>query len=209
MTPRPLLPPLLLVLALLWPVPAPAEPLGGTIDQRSRQQVTALFAAARSSLATGDGAGALALASRASLSRLETIRNAARMGSAAPLTGFSPSEKLGVLGLRRHFTAADLRRLRTPELVNRLLASHWMKPETVRGAELGPLVLAGSRASAPVLIGGQPSLAHAEFVREGGQWRFDLTRTTATADTLLRVLISLSGQSEEVYLGHLLDHLRR
>ena len=84
-----------------------------------------------------------------------------------------------------------------------------MKPETVRGAELGPLVLAGSRASAPVLIDGQPSLARAEFVREGGQWRFDLTRIATNTDTVLRVLISFSGQSEEVYLGHMLDHLHR
>ena len=114
-----------------------------------------------------------------------------------------------MLGLRKHFTAMELRRLRTPELIGRALRARWFKPETARAAELGPVALSGARASAPVLIDGQPSLARAEFLRESGQWRLDLTRTTATADTLLRVLIPLSGQSEDSYLGRLLDHLRR
>ncbi len=204
------LPLLLLAIVLLWPaVPAGAQTLGGTVDQRSRQQVATLFGTARAALAAGDGVTLLAQLSRGSLARLEAIRNAARLGGAAPLGGFTPSEKLGILGLRRHFTPAELRRLRTSELIGRGLNTRWLKAETVRAADLGPVAIAGNRASAPVLIEGKPSLAHAEFVREGGQWRFDLSRTTSTADTLLRVLIQLSGQSEESYLGRLLEHVRR
>lgn len=208
MSARPL-PVLLLLFALTCALPAMADPLGGTVDQRSRQQVATLFATARAALAAGDGVTLAAQFTRASLARLEAIRNAARLGSAAPLTGFSPSEKLGVLGLRKHFTPAELRRLRTSELIGRAARGHWLKPETVRAAELGPVALAGNHATAPVLVDGQPSLARAEFLREGGQWRLDLTRTTSTADTLLRVLIPLSGQPEDAYLGRLLEHLRR
>ncbi len=197
------------VLMLFQALPAAqAEPLGGTIDQRSRQQVAALFASVREAAARGDGAAVLAQLSRTTLARVEAIRTAARLGSAAPLTGFTPSEKLGVLGLRRHFTTAQLRSLRTPELVGRILGSHGLKPETVRDAELGQVAISGNRASAPVLVKGQPTPARAEFVREAGQWRVDLTRSTATADTLLRVLIQLSGQSEEAYLGRILDRFR-
>ena len=203
------LPLLFLFAVLVFAAPAVADPLGGPVDQRARQQIATLFATARAALAAGDGVTLLAQLSRGSLARLEAIRNAARLGSAAPLTGFSPSEKLGVLGLRKHFTAAELRRLHTSELIGRAARARWLKPETVREAELGAVALAGSRASAPVLIDGKPSIAHADFLREGGQWRLDLTRTTSTADTLLRVLIPLSGQPEETYLGRLLDHLRR
>ncbi len=198
-----------LVTLLSWTAPVPADPLVSPLELRARQQVTTLFEDGRSALLKGDGAAVAGLLSRASLSRLEAIRSAARSGSAAPLTGFSPSEKLGVMGLRRHFTQADLRRLHTPELIGRALSGRWLRADALRDAELGPVALSGTRASAPVLVDGKPSLAHAEFVRESGQWRFDLTRTTATADTLLRVLIPLSGQPEEVYLGRLLDHLRR
>ena len=210
MTHRPSLFSALLLLSLLTLPPSlRADPLAGTIDQRSRQQVAAVFAAERMALADGDGAAALAQLSRASQARLEVIRNAARLGATAPLNGFSPSEKLGVLGLRRHFTPDQLRRLRTPELIGQALGSRGLKPETVRTAELGPLNLSGNRASAPLLIEGQPSLARAEFVREGGQWRIDLGRSTSAADSLLRMLIQLSGKSEEVYLGRLLDHMRK
>ena len=199
----------MLGLAVSWPTMVLAEPLSGTIDQRSRQQVTAVFTEMRTALTTGNGAAALAQLSRASIARLEAVRNAAKLGSAAPLAGFSPSEKLGVLGLRRHFTPADLRRLKTPDLLNRAITARWVKPDMLRTAELGPVAVSGNHASAPVLVDGKPSLARAEFLRESGQWRLDLARTTASADTLLRVLIPLSGQSEESYLGHLLDHLRR
>ncbi|MEI6557553.1 MAG: hypothetical protein WCO00_04040 [Rhodospirillaceae bacterium] len=202
---------LLLLLLLLTPggaAPLRAEPLGGTIDQRSRQQVTALFTAGQTAMVKSDGAALLGQLSRASRTRLEAIRAAARLGPAAALAGFSPSEKLGVLALRKHFTPTQLRHLGTPDLVGHALGSHWLKPETLRGAELGPVALSGNRASAPVLIEGRPSLARAEFVREGGQWRIDLTRTTSSADTLLKVLIQLSGRGEEAYLGQLLAHLR-
>ena len=202
--------PILLLVALLSAaMPAFADPLAGTLDQRARQQVGTLFGTARAALAAGDARTLLAQLSRRSLMSLEAVRNAARMGEAAPLTGLGPSEKLGVLGLRRHFSAADLRRLRTADLVGRLLAGRWLKPATVRGTQLGDITLTGSQASAPLLINDRPSLANAHFVREGGQWRLDLARTAATADSMLRLLIQFSGQSEDAYLGHLLDRWRK
>ena len=202
--------PFLLLIALLTAAaPALADPLVGSLDQRARQQVETLFGTARAALAAGDGPTLLAQLSRRSLMRLEAVRNAARLGDAAPLTGLGPSEKLGVLGLRRHFSATDLRRLRTADLVGRLLAGRWLRPATVRETQLGDITVAGNEASAPLLIDGRPSLADAHFVREGGGWHLDLTRTAATADSMLRLLIQFSGQPEDAYLGHLLDRWRR
>ncbi len=188
--------------------PAAADPLAGPLDQRSTQQVTALFATVRDAVAKGDGNSVLSHLTRGSQSRLEAIRSAAKLGSAAPLSGLAPSEKLGVLGLRRHFSPAQLRHLLTPDLVISILSSRGIHPDMVREAELGPIKLSGNRASAPILIKGQPSLARAEFEREAGQWRIDLSRSTATADTLLRVLTQLSGQGEEAYLSRILDRAR-
>ncbi|MEI8394466.1 MAG: hypothetical protein WCF85_07005 [Rhodospirillaceae bacterium] len=177
-------------------------------ERAARQQVDAVFTAARLALQKGDGMTLLGLLTRTSRSRLEAIRSTARSGSVAPLDRFSPSEKLAVLSLRRFVPAAELRRLKTAELIEYALERHWLRPETVAEAGLGVITLEGDRAGAPLIVKGKPGLLRAEFLREGGHWRIDLTRTGALADGLIRLFAGVAGQSDEDYVRHLVGRLK-
>ncbi len=186
---------------------ADADGLAQPADPRTREQVEQVFAAARSALASGNGAAALPLLSRDSRSRIEAIRTAARAGSAASLGRFTPAEKVAVLSLQRFLTPAQLRHSTTPDLINHALAEHWLSPATIADSTLGKLMVDGTRASAPLLLKGRPSLVSATFVRDGGQWRIDLGRTVAVADEFLRAFAAIAGRTEDAYVGELVGRL--
>ncbi len=183
-------------------------PTAQITDPRALEQIERLFAAAQSALAKGDGSAVLPLLSRASRSRIEAVHSAARAGSAANLTPLSPAEKVAVLSLQRFVPHAQLQRWTPSDLINRALAEHWLGPATIAQSSLGKLTFNGSRASAPLLLKGRPSLVSAAFVRDGSQWRIDLGRTLAVADELLRAVASLSGRGEEDAIREWVGHLQ-
>ena len=184
-----------------------AEPLIGTRDAAARQQIQTLFADARSRVTAGDGAGVLSLVSRATLARVEAVHTASRVVT-TPLAGLGPSEKLAARTLRRFVPAAQLRRQPLSELVSKALTQHWLDSAMVDNTELGIIAVNGTHASAPVLVRGRPALVRAEFVRDGGRWRIDLTPTLTATDGLLRMFAGLSGQSEDEYIEKLVGRLR-
>ncbi len=176
-------------------------------DAQTQEQVQQVFTTARSALAAGNGGAVLPLLSHDSRSRLEAVRSAARAGTAANLTPLGPAEKVAVLSLQRFVSQAQLRRLTLPELINHALAEHWLSPATIAESGLGKLTVEGTRASAPLLLKGRPSLVSAAFVRDGGQWRIDLGRTVAVADEMLRAFAAIGGRSEDTTVRELVGHL--
>ena len=186
---------------------APDAPAAQITDPRALEQIERLFTTAQSALAKGVGGAVLPLLSRTSRSRIEAVQSAARAGSAANLTPLSPAEKVVALSLQRFVPHAQLQRWTTPELINRALAEHWLGLATIAESSLGKLTFNGSRASAPLLLKGRPSLVSVAFVRDGGQWRIDLGRTLAVADELLRAIASLSGRGEEDAIREWVGHL--
>jgi len=198
---------LALLLALAGAGPARAEPLHAPADLRTQQQIARLFEEARAALDAGQGGAVLPLLSRATLARLEAIRSAARIGSAAGSARLSPAERVAALTLQRFMPPNRLRELRTAELADAALAEHWLSPGTIHQASLGPVTVEGLHADAPLLVKGKPGLISVAFIREGGQWRIDLTPTVAVADGLLSLFASLAGVSEDDYAGKLVARL--
>ncbi|HEY0832547.1 MAG TPA: hypothetical protein VGE72_01450, partial [Azospirillum sp.] len=111
------------------------------------------------------------------------------------------------LGLRRHVPPAELRRLEVADLADHAMKRGWLGPNVIRQAALGPVRVRGDRASALLLVDSKPALVPADFVREAGGWRIDLTSVFTFGGQMLKGFAAMSGKTEEAYIGDLLDKL--
>lgn len=166
-----------------------------------------LFDSLRAAAAKGDGKGLTAGLSTHTLARLEAVRASARHlgGGAAATRGLSPAERLAAGGLRRVATPADLNRKGLDDLATAALARHKNLRRDLDKAALGPLRVAGDRASAPLLAEGQPTLFSADFVRDSGAWKLDLGPSLKRGDLLLAGMAAMKGVSEDVLIETILS----
>lgn len=190
-----------LVLAVMGPAVAQSTP------DPDRDAVATVFRTAQEALTRGDGAGALALLSRTSRTRLEALHRTAMSGSAKDVAGLTPSEKFVVLGLRRHIDPQRLRGMSLERLADHALAQGWLGPRIIGSSTLGPVDIAEDRAVATVLVDGRPLLIPADFVRDPEGWRFDVTRLMQLSDGLISASAMAARQSEEGMIEGLLDRL--
>lgn len=198
---------LLLFLGLSLPVvslsagaaPPPASP--------EEREVTAVFESARSALAQKRGAAVVPLLSRASVDKLEQVRGVARSGNDAGLAKLEPAEKFAAMGLRRYVSPADLRRMSLGELADHGMKNGWLGPNVIGSSGLGPVRVRGDRASALLMVDNRPALVPADFVREGGSWKIDLTGVFSFGSQMLKGFAAMSGKSDEAYIEDMLQKL--
>jgi hypothetical protein len=183
--------------------PALAAPESANPEER---QVAATFEKARAALAEKRGSAVVPLLSRASIDKLEKVRSTAR-NSAAPLGTLDPAEKFAVMGLRRYVLPSDLRRMSLGDLANHAMQHGWLGPNIISRSTLGPVRVSGDRASAILLVDNRPAMVPADFVREGGGWRIDLTNVFTYGGQMLQGFAAMSGKDEESFITALLEKL--
>lgn len=188
------------------PAQAPA-PQGQPQASEEERQVAAVFEAARGALRQGRGSAAVALLSQATVQKLETVRLAARNGDPAAIGRLDPGEKFAAMGLHRHLTPADLRRMSLGDVADHAMKQGWLGPNVIARSALGPVRVKGDRASALLLVDNRPALVPADFVREAGGWRIDLTSVFTYGGQMLRGFAAMSGKTEDVYIRDILDRL--
>jgi hypothetical protein len=167
--------------------------------------VRRLFDALRDAAKSGDGKKLVAGLSRDSLARLEAVRGAARRpGGDAKL---SPAERLAAGGLRKAMTPADLNRNGLDEVAAQTFSRHGVLGRDADKAALGPLRVASERASAPLLLEGQPTLFSADFLKESGGWKLDLRPSLKRADMMLMGMAAMKGTSEDALIEAILARM--
>ncbi|NUB08743.1 hypothetical protein FW320_21495, partial [Azospirillum sp. Vi22] len=184
--------------------PLPAPPPAASPEER---EVTAVFESARSALAQKRGAAVVPLLSRASVDKLEQVRGVARSGNDAGLAKLEPAEKFAAMGLRRYVSPADLRRMSLGELADHGMKNGWLGPNVIGSSGLGPVRVRGDRASALLMVDNRPALVPADFVREGGSWKIDLTGVFSFGSQMLKGFAAMSGKSDEAYIEDMLQKL--
>lgn len=183
---------------------APAKPAAPTLDQR---RIAETFENARTALAARRGAEVLPLLSRESRRRLEAVHSAARSGDGVAMQRLGPGERFAAQGLRRYVKPADLRRMSLGEVADLAIARGWLGPNIIARSSLARASVAGDRATARLLVDHRPALVPADFVREGGQWRIDLTTVFTYGGQMLSGMAIMAGKTEAVYIDELLDRL--
>ncbi|WP_207455333.1 hypothetical protein [Azospirillum sp. SYSU D00513] len=190
-------------LAPLTASPALAAPEAPSPEER---QVTATFETARKALAAKRGSAVVPLLSEASVAKLEKVQAAAR-NPATRIDGLDPGEKFAVMGLRRYVSPAELRRMTLGDLADHAMKNGWLGPNAIARSALGPVRVRGDRASAILLVDNRPAMVPADFVREGGVWRIDLTNVFSYGGQMLQGFAAMSGKTEEAFITGLLERL--
>ncbi|WP_431856298.1 hypothetical protein [Azospirillum sp.] len=198
---------------LLSAAPAFAAPPTQTPQPQAPQpseeerQVAAVFEKARGALRQGKGSAVVPLLSQATVQKLETVRVAARNGDQVAIGRLEPGEKFAAMGLRRHLPPADLRRMSLGDVADHAMQQGWLGPNVIARSSLGPVRVRGDRASALLLVDNRPALVPADFVREAGGWRIDLTNVFSYGGQMLRGFAAMSGKTEDAYIVDILDRL--
>jgi hypothetical protein len=160
------------------------------------------FVAARSALMAQNGEAVIDLLSQDTRRRVERMRTAALGGA---MGGLSPSEKFGALGLQRFLKPAELKKMDAAQLVEYGLRKGWLGPNLIAGSGLDKVSIRGDRATGILTVNQKPALLPAEFVREGGQWRFDLSRALEFSDALMRGTAMATKRSEDEVVRDILE----
>ncbi|ALG69870.1 hypothetical protein VY88_10885 [Azospirillum thiophilum] len=181
-----------------------AAPPRETPEERD---VAATFDAARTALAERRGSAVIPLLTRNSVKTLESVRDAARQPGDAPLQRLEPAERFAAMGLRRHLGPSELRRMSVGDIANHALKAGWLGPNVVARSALGPVRVRGDRASGLLMVDNRPALVPADFVREGGVWRIDITSVFTFGSQMLKGFAAMSGKDESAYIAELLDKL--
>ncbi len=181
-----------------------AAPPRETPEERA---VAATFDAARSALAEKRGSAVISLLTRNSVKSLESVRDAARQPGDAPLQRLEPAERFAAMGLRRYLGPAELRRMSVGDIANHALKAGWLGPNVISRSSLGPVRVKGDRASGLLMVDNRPALVPADFVREGGAWRIDLSSVFSFGSQMLKGFAAMSGKDETAYIDELLDRL--
>lgn len=191
---------------LLFAAPAAAAPPTSAPSEEEKQ-VAALFEKARGALSQGKGSAVVPLLSQATVQKLESVRTAARNGDQMAIGRLEPGEKFAAMGLRRHLPPSELRRMSLGEVADHAVKQGWLGPNVIAQSALGPVRVRGDRASALLLVDNRPALVPADFVREAGGWRIDLTNVFTYGGQMLRGFAMMSGKTEDAYIGEILDRL--
>ncbi len=197
---------LLFAVLLSLAFPAMAAPPASAPTEEEKQ-VAAVFETARGALRQGKGSAVVPLLSRATVQKLEAVRTAARNGDQVALGRLEPGEKFAAMGLRRHLPPSELRRMSLGDIADHAVKQGWLGPNVIAQSGLGPVRVKGDRASALLMVDNRPALVPADFVREGGAWRIDLTNVFTYGGQMLRGFAAMSGKTEDAYIGEILDRL--
>ncbi len=196
-----------LLAAFLFLIVGPAVAAPPPPQSVEEKQVSAVFEKARTALQQKQGAALAPLLSQATVQKLESVRMAARKGDMVAISRLEPAEKFAAMGLRRYLSSTELRRMELGDLVDHAVQKGWLGPNVIAQSTLGPVRVKGDRASALLLVNNKPALVPADFVREGGNWRFDLTSVFSFSGQMLKSVAAMSGKTDDAYINDLLDRL--
>jgi hypothetical protein len=184
---------------------APVSVLGPARAVAQSAEETAVgevFVRARTALQDRDGAATLATLSRADQERVERIRDAALEGRMASL---APSERFAAMGLRHYMKPAEIRKRDAAALVEHALEQRWLDPTDISRAGLAKVRVDKDRATGTLVVDQKPQIVPANFIREQGRWRVDLSRTLQMTDALIATQAMLSRKSEDQVIVEILE----
>ena len=95
--------------------------------------------------------------------------------------------------------SADLKRMTPAQIVEfGGLQNNWLVPDAITQAGMERVSVRGDRASGTLVVNQRPVMVPADFVREGGDWRGDLTRAMDLTDAIVRgTALTATKRSED------------
>lgn len=148
-----------------------------------RRQIREVFSAYRVAALSGDGARAAGLLSAMDASHLAWMRDLALHAPIEELSLHPTVNQLLVLRLRQYVPAEELRAMSGEQVLAFALSHGWLGRDVVAHVELGGIEVQGDGALADLIVSGRPHEWRHLFLRENGQWRFELLQAFGVAES--------------------------
>ena len=158
---------------------------------RESDAVVEAFEKYRAALLEQDGAEAVRHLSSATLAMYDEQQSWAMSSSKDELNDLAPGIRLQVLILRQRIPVEELRAMDGAAVAAYAVDHGWVGKDGTLRMTIGNVALQGKRATAVASDGG---IVH--FVRENGEWKFDLTIVLKGFDQLVQRHARERGMSE-------------
>jgi hypothetical protein len=166
------------------------------------------FQAYKRALLAKDGTAAAAAVSANSLKYYDRMRRLALSAPRSEVESLDGTEQLLVLSLRVRAPATLLRSGSPNELIAYAVDGGMISATSVSRTELGSISVVGTRASASLVVDGQPAPGGVFVLHnESGAWKFDLEHAASLARGLFQALAEQRGVSQEALILELLSRV--
>lgn len=189
---------LLLLVAVMGACSASAGSQGNeAARQREAAAVRQVFAGFRTAFLAADGRGVASAMSAATIQYFEELRGLAVGGGPQDFAQRPLLDRFAATLLRVRIPAEQLRRASSQELAGSAITSGLVERELLADAEIGEVDVTGDVANGVLTYSGEPSRVSFTFLREGGQWKIDLTPLRELADFALVQMARSRGLEED------------
>ncbi|MEO3430093.1 hypothetical protein AAFN88_14630 [Pelagibius sp. CAU 1746] len=188
---------LLVLLFLLLPLPAAAEPL---------DDVKESFLAYKVAILEADGEAAASVVTQNSRDYFRNLANHALTLDRAGLHEIHLTDRLYAMLLRHNLDRTQLQQMSGDQIVSYAVDHGWIGRSGASQLRLGHYQIEGDRASGTILRpDGLKSAFKMEFVREGGKWLLDLVALMDLTRTAFEYSVQQSGLGEDEFVLLMLE----
>lgn len=159
----------------------------------------------RSAILDRRGEAAAGLVTTQTIGEYERYVGWALSADRATLESLSLINRFQVFLLRQRIPVETLKRLDGRSAFVYAVDRDWIGKDSVVRTTLGTVTVAGNRASAEVLVGGQRAPHRFQFSKENGSWRFDLVQLLPSTDQALKTVARQRGMSEDEFIFSLIE----
>lgn len=177
--------------------PRPPEP---TPEGPEAEAVRAAFESYRQALIEEDGAAAADRISANSVEAYQRFRDLALSGSREEVGELSMVHRMQVLLLRHRIEPDALEAMNGRTAFAHAVDEAWVGAGGIARLEIHHVAVRGDEARANVGVGPAPSPDIFRFLREDGEWRFDLMPSLSSAEGALRQMAAARGVEENEFL---------
>ncbi len=188
---------LLVLLFLLLPLPATAEPI---------DDVKESFLAYKTAILEADGDTAADVVTQNSREYFRDLADHALTLDRAGLHEIHLTDRLYAMLLRHNLDRTTLQSMSGSEVVSYAVDEGWIGRNGASQLRLGHYEIEGDHASGTILRqDGLKSSFKMEFVREGGRWLLDLVALMKLTRTAFEYAVQQSGLSEDDFVMLMLE----
>jgi hypothetical protein len=155
-------------------------------DAADKEAVQKAFDAYKTAILAGDGDAAAASVTQATLDEYQKYVDWALRADRATVQSLSLLDKLQVLTLRHRIPPDKWQGMTGEKAFIYAVNNNWIGKSQVEAAELGDIQLYVVRASADAIMNERKTRSRFFFLKEKGEWKFDLARLMQGFDAALK-----------------------
>ena len=162
--------------------------------------VREVFDRYKRAILSSDGAAAVQLVTRGSLDHYERLRVMAMEAGPDEIRRSSISDRMMIGMLRLRLSRGTLAGMSGRDLCRHAVEQGWIGREGTLSSDIGEVHVSGTEAAAVAVVNGSPTPLRFQFLKEDGNWKFDLAALIRVVDATLPQVARQAGMSEDEFI---------